>query len=99
MSIHQYLLKACQDDAVRAGEADRRLLEARRARMAGRNRPEPATLAANIAQVAPVVRLARLMFPALPRRASGPAPTSRAIGIPAPSSLAEPDATGWSVPN
>ena len=35
MSIHEYLLKARQDDAVRAGERDRRLLEARRARMAG----------------------------------------------------------------
>ena len=77
MSIHEYLLKARQDDAVRAGERDRRLLEARRARMAGRHRPEPATVAATIARVAPVGWLARLMFRALPRRASGPAPTSR----------------------
>jgi hypothetical protein len=67
MSIHEYLLKARQDDAVRAGERDRRLLEARRARMAGRHRPEPATVAATIARVAPVGWLARLMFRALPR--------------------------------
>ncbi len=29
MSTHEYLLRACQDDAVRAGERDRQLLEAR----------------------------------------------------------------------
>jgi hypothetical protein len=28
MSIHEYLMKARQDDAVRAGERDRQLLEA-----------------------------------------------------------------------
>jgi hypothetical protein len=99
MSIHEYLLKARQDDAVRAGERDRRLLEARRARMAGRHRPEPATVAATIARVAPVGWLARLMLRALPRRASGPAPTCRAIRVPAPSSPAEPDATGSRVSN
>jgi hypothetical protein len=32
MSIREYLVKACQDDALRAGERDRQLLEARRAR-------------------------------------------------------------------
>jgi hypothetical protein len=99
MSIHEYLLKARQDDAVRAGERDRRLLEARRARMAGRHRPEPATVAATIARVAPVGWLARLMFRALPRRASGRAPTSRATRVPAPSSPAEAHATGSRVPN
>jgi hypothetical protein len=61
MSIHEYLLKARQDDAVRAGERDRQLLEARRARMAGRHRPEPAAPAA-IAPAARVKRLAWLMF-------------------------------------
>ena len=59
MSIHKYLLKACQDDAVRAGERDRQLLEARRARTARRQHPAPAAPAATIA---PVRRLARLMF-------------------------------------
>jgi hypothetical protein len=57
MSIHEYLMKACQDDARRAGERDRQLLEARRARGAGRHRPEPA-----VVPVSPVGRLARLMF-------------------------------------
>jgi hypothetical protein len=61
MSIHEYLMKAVQDDAVRAGERDRKILEARRARMAGRHRPEPAAPVA-IAPAAPVRRLARLMF-------------------------------------
>ena len=59
MRIHEYLLKAHQDDAVRAGERDRQLLEARRARMARRQRPDPAAPAAAIA---PVRRLARLLF-------------------------------------
>jgi hypothetical protein len=58
MSIHEYLMKAVQDDAVRAGERDRKILEARRARMAGRHHLEPAAPAA----IAPVRRLARLMF-------------------------------------
>jgi hypothetical protein len=55
MSIHEYLLKACQDDAVRAGQ----LLEARRTGMARRQRPDPA---APTAGIAPVRRLARLLF-------------------------------------
>jgi len=53
MTIHQYLSKAVQDDAQRAGERDRLLLEARRARAARRPRAAPA---------APVRRLARLLF-------------------------------------
>ena len=53
MSDRQYLMKAYQDDARRAGERDRVLLEARRARRARRQRPEPAT---------PARRLARLLF-------------------------------------
>ena len=60
MSIREYLLKACQDDAVRAGERDRQLLEAQRAGMARRQRPDPAAPAAAIA---PGRRLARLMRP------------------------------------
>jgi hypothetical protein len=61
MTIHQYLIKARQDDARRAGERDRLLLEARRARRAHRQRPDPA---------APARWLARLLFrrvPAAPR--------------------------------
>ena len=37
MSIHEYLLKARQDDAVQAGKRDRQLLEARRAAWQGGN--------------------------------------------------------------
>jgi hypothetical protein len=55
MTIHEYLMKARQDDAQRAGERDRLLLEARRARMARleEHRAGPA---------APVRRLAQLML-------------------------------------
>ena len=62
MSIHEYLMKARQDDAVPAGERDRKLLEARRARRARRHQPDPAAPAAAIAPISPVRRLARLMF-------------------------------------
>jgi hypothetical protein len=53
MTIHQYLMKARKDDARRAGERDRVLLEARRASKARRQRPDPA---------APARRLAQLLF-------------------------------------
>jgi len=53
MTIHEYLMKAAQDDACRAGERDRVLLEARRARIAGRQLAGPA---------APASRLARMLF-------------------------------------
>jgi hypothetical protein len=53
MTIHEYLIKARQDDARRAGEQDRLLLEARQARKARRHRAGPA---------APARRLARLIF-------------------------------------
>jgi hypothetical protein len=68
MSIHEYLMKARQDDAVRAGERDRQLLEAQRARRAGRHHPEPAAPAA-IAPVSPVRRLALAARCKLPGRA------------------------------
>jgi hypothetical protein len=42
MTIHEYLIKARQDDARRAGERDRLLLEARQARKARRYRAGPA---------------------------------------------------------
>ena len=58
MTIHQYLMKACQDDAQRAGERDCLLLEARRARAARGQRPDPA---------APPKRLAQLLFRRMPR--------------------------------
>ena len=51
--IHEGLMKACQDDAVRAGERDRLLLEVRRARPAKLQRAVPA---------GPVKGLARLLF-------------------------------------
>jgi hypothetical protein len=53
MSIHHGLMKAVKDDAQRAGERDRLLLEARRAGLA---RYLPAGAAA------PVRRLTRLLF-------------------------------------
>ena len=53
MTIHQYLSKAVQDDAQRAGERYRLLLEARRARAARRPRAGPA---------APVKRMAWLLL-------------------------------------
>jgi hypothetical protein len=42
MTIHEYLIKAIQDDARRARERNRLLLEARRARRARRQRLVPA---------------------------------------------------------
>ncbi len=42
MTIYESLMKAVQDDARRAGERDRLLLEARRARRARRQRLVPA---------------------------------------------------------
>jgi dihydrofolate reductase len=42
MTIHEYLVKAVRDDARRAGERDRLLLEARRARRARRQHLVPA---------------------------------------------------------
>jgi hypothetical protein len=41
MTIYESLMKAVQDDARRAGERNRLLLEARRARRASRQRPVP----------------------------------------------------------
>jgi hypothetical protein len=51
--ITQYVSKAVQDDAQQAGERKRLLREARRARMARRERMVPAT---------PVRQLARLLL-------------------------------------
>jgi len=56
MIIHQYVSKAVQDDAPRAGERDRVLLEARRART-----PRPKRLVS-----APAGRLARLLLRRVP---------------------------------
>ena len=46
MTIHEYLMKAIQDDAQRAGVRDRLLLDARRARRARRLREVPPAPAA-----------------------------------------------------
>ena len=62
MTIRQDLIEACQDDARRAGERNRLLLEARRARRARHARPP---------LVAPVRRLGHLLarrVTASPRR-------------------------------
>ena len=53
MSIHEYLMHTCQDDARRAGERDRLLLEARRARPPRRERAGP---------IAPAKRMAALLL-------------------------------------
>lgn len=53
MTIHQGLMTAVKDDAQRAGERDRLLLQARRAAPARRPRAVPA---------APVWRLTGLLF-------------------------------------
>jgi hypothetical protein len=53
MTIQQGLMNAVKDDAQRAGERDRLVLEAQRAGPARRPRAGPA---------APVGRLARLLF-------------------------------------
>jgi hypothetical protein len=53
MTIHEYLLQARKDDAQRAGERDRILLEARRASAMRRLRASP---------VAPVKRVVRLVL-------------------------------------
>jgi hypothetical protein len=53
MIIHQYVSKAVQDDAQLAGERNRLLLEARRARVAHRKR---------VVAAAPMRRMARLLL-------------------------------------
>ena len=51
MIIHQYVAKAVQDDAPRAGERNRLLLEARRASIARRERVVPAVPGRRIARL------------------------------------------------
>jgi hypothetical protein len=55
MSIHEYLMKAVQDDARRAGERDRLLREARRARRARRQRLVPAAPARRRTEMGKIV--------------------------------------------
>jgi hypothetical protein len=55
-TISRYLMQARQDDAARAGERDRVLLEARRLRLAGRLHARPAGLARRLPR-----RLVRLL--------------------------------------
>jgi hypothetical protein len=61
MIIHQYASKAVQDDAQLAGERHRLLLEARRGRIARRERVVP---------VVPVRRMARLLLRRAPAQYS-----------------------------
>ena len=55
MTIHEYLMKAVQDDARRAGERDRLLREARRARRARRQRLVPAAPARRRTEMGKIV--------------------------------------------
>jgi hypothetical protein len=55
MTIHEYLMKAIQDDARRAGERNRLLLEARRARRARRQRLVPAAPARRRTEMGKIV--------------------------------------------
>ena len=55
MTIHEYLVKAVQDDARRAGERDRLLREARRARRARRQRLVPAAPARRRTEMGKIV--------------------------------------------
>ena len=61
MTFHEGLRKAVKDDARRAGERDRLLLEAQRARVARRPRAVAAAPVRRLARV-PVRRLARLLI-------------------------------------
>lgn len=61
MTLHEHLYKAVRDDALRAGERDRLVLEARRARVARRPRKAPVAPVRRLAGT-PVTRLARLLF-------------------------------------
>jgi hypothetical protein len=70
MAIHEYLMKAVQEDA-RRGERDRVFLEARRARIARRE---------NAGLAAPVLgRLARLLLRRVTARPSVPLPSSAGV--------------------
>ena len=55
MTIHEYLMKAVQDDARRAGERDRLRFEARRARRARRQRLVPAAPARRRTEMGKIV--------------------------------------------
>lgn len=55
MTIHEYLMKAIQDDARRAGERDRLLLEARRGGRARRRRLVPAAPARRRTEMGKIV--------------------------------------------
>jgi hypothetical protein len=55
MTIYEYLMKAAQDDARRAGERDRLLLEARRTRRARRQRLVPAAPARRRTEMGKIV--------------------------------------------
>ncbi len=51
MSLHEYLMRAYEEDAQRAGELDRELLEARRSRLASLPCTVPAAAPRRLAQL------------------------------------------------
>jgi hypothetical protein len=63
MTIRQSMWEVVQDDARRAGERDRVLLEARRARIAGRRHAGPAGWVSRLTQTLFRRDAARLGFP------------------------------------
>ena len=75
MTIYEYLIKAIQDDARRAGERDRLLREARRARRVRRQRLVPAASARRRTEMGKIVVSENVT---LPRLAIGP-PTRTAV--------------------
>ena len=75
MFIHEYFVKAVQDDARRAGERDRLLREARRARRVRRQRLVPAASARRRTEMGKIVVSENVT---LPRLAIGP-PTRTAV--------------------
>jgi hypothetical protein len=78
MFIHEYLVKAIQDDARRAGERDRLLREARRARRARRQHLVPAAPARRRTEMGEIVVSENVALDGVIRtrpvtKASGPA--------------------------
>ena len=72
MIIYEYLMKAIQDDARRAAERDRLLLEARRARRAGRQRLVPAAPARRRTERGSIVVSENITLDGVVRECAGP---------------------------
>jgi hypothetical protein len=78
MKIHEYLMKAIQDDARRASERDRLLREARQARRERRQRQVPAAPARHQTVIGKIVVSENITFDGVIQdrpvtKASGPA--------------------------